>query len=150
MNTMKIKKFLHPHLLLFLLTGILFSGCFLFEEENNEPEIPDNWLEHSYLGTLTVQYTNTYPEWNESAVMDVDIDKQTGLINFSGTILSFSGETLISVDSKITRSGSWNINPLGLLINDEGTVYVQVDAQVVVNSEYRSYMLKPVTGNGNL
>jgi hypothetical protein len=148
---MKIVKFRYPHLLLLIIISFLLSGCSLFEEEvESEPDIPDNWLEHSYLGTLTVRFTNTYPEWDESATMDVDIDKVTGLVTFSGTTLSYSGETIVSPDSKITRSGNWSIDPTGLLIDDDGTVYMQVDAHVVVNSDVQRIYAKNNKGEWQL
>ena len=140
---MKTYKKTAYKLLMVLIPLIILSGCSWFvKDEPEDPDIPENWLEHSYKGTLTVNYTNTYPDWDVSATMDADIDKATGLLSFTGTTLNFSGETLVSSDSKITRSGNWSIDPTGILMADNGVVTIEVDAHVVINTDVQRIYAK--------
>jgi hypothetical protein len=148
---MKTYKSTVSRLLILFIPLLILSGCSLFEDDEPEdPEIPDNWLEHSYEGTLTVNFTNTYPEWDVSTTMDVHIDKETGLVTFSGATLNYSGETLVSADSKIIRSGNWNIDPTGTMMNDEGVTWIEVDAHVVINSDVQKIYAKTNDGTWKL
>jgi hypothetical protein len=131
LNQIRYFTFCLPLILLFL----NFS-CSKDEDE----KVPDQLLEHDYAGTMTVRYTNVYPEWDETASMEVEIDKEMGLINFEGTTLNYSGETVINNDSKIERSGSWGIDPAGRLEKDKGVITIPVDAGVtVINDIQRVY-----------
>jgi len=136
-----------------ILFAILFTACHCSEEKStNEenPMVPDNWLEHSYHGSLTVKSTNTYPEWAVSTRMNVTIDKELGLVEFEKGSLNYSGETLISPSSKIVRSGSWKISPTGRLEKDNDIVYVRVDAGVVVENDAQKLYAKNNSGEWKL
>ncbi len=61
--------------LLLIITSLILSGC---KKDNSNDMVPDNLLDNSYKGSLTVHYTNVYPAWDVSTTMDVDIDKVTG------------------------------------------------------------------------
>jgi len=109
-------------------------------EEDDIDNVPDQLLEHDYRGNLNVRYTNVYPEWDESTSMEVHIDKEVGIITFENAELNYSGENIINGDSKITRSGSWTIDPTGRLEKDGDIIYIPVDAGVnVVNDVQKLY-----------
>ncbi len=125
---------------------IMFIGC--AKKENDMA--PENWLERSYYGTLMVRYTSVYPEWDVTAQMDVVIDKELGAVTVSDATLSYSGETVIDADSKIERSGSWEMYPIGRL---EGTLddrYVFIDAGVNVMNDVQNIYTKDNQGNWQL
>jgi len=122
-------------LLLCLPVILLFLDFNCSQEEAEEDDIdnvPDQLLEHDYRGNLNVRYTNVYPEWDESTSMEVHIDKEVGIITFENAELNYSGEIIINGDSKITRSGSWTIDPTGRLEKDGDIIYIPVDAGVIV------------------
>ncbi|MDG6224458.1 MAG: hypothetical protein QCI82_02990 [Candidatus Thermoplasmatota archaeon] len=118
-----------------------FSGCIdLGSKDDGSDMAPDNWLDRSYSGTLTVRYTNVYPEWDVSTSMKVEIEKEFGTIEIDSATLTYSGETLVSPDSKIERSGSWNIGPSAFFEGDTKTPSLSVDAGItVVNDVQRIY-----------
>jgi len=109
--------------------------------------VPDPILEHDYAGFMKVRYTNTYPEWDVSTQVDVNIDKEFGLVDFGNATLNYSGETIINDDSKIERSGSWTINPSGRLEEDKGTINIPVDAGVVVVNDVQKIYARDNNGD---
>ncbi len=127
---------------------IIIACLFLTNCEKKENNLaPDNWLDRSYLGTLTVHYTSVYPQWDVSTQMDVDIDKELGAVTISGSTLNYSGETLVSDDSKIERSGSWSINPIGRLEGSSDNPIVFVDAQIFLQNDVQNIYAKDTNGN---
>lgn len=131
--------------ILLILSGLVFSGCQKKDDSNDM--VPDNWLDNSYYGTLSVHYTNLYPAWDVTATMDVDIDKTTGLVTISSTTLSYSGVTLVSADSKIERRGSWSINPTGVLTNNPDNPDLNVDAGIILQNDVQKIYAKDSKGN---
>lgn len=137
----ELLKFINRISLIFFVF-ILFQGC-----EKKESEMaPENWLDRSYYGTLTVRYTNVYPQWDVSTQMDVEIDKETGLVNISTATLNYSGETLVSADSKIERSGSWGIFPIGRLEGSLDNPTVFVDAGIILQNDVQTIYAKNTEG----
>lgn len=147
---MKKEQFFSIIIILFF--SLTTSSCFLFEDDEPKEEdmVPENWLDHSYLGTLTIRFTNVYPEWDESTQMDVEIEKELGTIEFESATLSYSGETLISDDSKIIRAGSWNIAPTGVLEGDGEIERIAVDANVLIPSDVQKIYALDNSGNWQL
>ena len=138
------------NIVLFLPVTLLCMGLSCSKNEKEDDMVPDQIQEHSYIGTLTVKNTNTYPEWDETAQVDVTIDKEMGLVTFGHTTLTYSGETIINNDAKIERSGSWTIDPTGRLEQDGDVVYVQVDAGVSVVNDIQKIYAKNNQGNWQL
>ncbi len=133
-------------LLLLLTACFLLSGC--EKKENDPPDMaPENWLDHSYAGTLKVEYTNSYPEWDVSTQMDVEIEKELGTVTISSTTLNYSGETLVSEDSKIERTGSWSINPNGELKGDIDHPDLFIDAGLITENDIQKIYAKDNSGN---
>jgi hypothetical protein len=130
-------------MLVVLFACLIFTSC----EKDNNDQTPDNWLDNSYKGSLTVRYTNVYPAWDVSTTMDVDIDKVTGLVTISSATLSYSGETLVSADSKIQRSGSWSINPTSELRDKPDNPNIYVDAGIIIQNDVQNIYAKDNSGN---
>jgi hypothetical protein len=133
--------------LLLILTSLILTGC---KKDNSNDMIPDNLLDKSYKGSLTVRYANVYPAWDVSTTMDVDVDKVTGLVTISNATLSYSGETLVSADSKIQRSGSWSINPTSELRDNADNPNIYVDAGIVIQNDVQNIYAKDNSGNWQL
>ncbi len=132
---------------LLLTIAFLLSGC---EKKSDDDSAPDDWLNNSYKGTLTVHYTNLYPAWDVSTTMDVDIDKATGLVTISNATLSYSGVTLVSADSKIERSGSWSIKPTAQLKDNPDNPNIYVDAGIQIQNDVQNIYAKDNEGNWQL
>ena len=131
--------------MLLLTTCMLFTAC---EKEEDPPDMTlEDWDEHNFSGTLTVYYTNVYPEWNVSEQMTVSIDGPLAIITISGTTLSYSGETLVSDDSKITRSGSWLIEPVSHFEGDPDDPDIFVDANITIQNDVQRIYAKDDHGN---
>jgi|GEM_PF-2013175 len=130
-------------LFLFLITG---NSC---KEKDKNDLSPENWLEHSYAGVLTVRYTSVYPEWDVSAQMDVIIDKELGAVQVESGNLYYSGETVMDEDAKIERTGNWELYPNGWLENPDDP-YVHIDAGVVVQNDVQKIYAKDNRGNWQL
>lgn len=129
-------------LLILALLTLLISGC-----HDDDSAIPDV-LDANYEGSLKVTYTNVYPPWSVSKSMDVAIEKVNGNITISSCTLSYSGDTIIDGDSKIVRSGTWQINPKGTLsFGNNNNVYIAVDAHVVVQNDVMKIYAKDNDGN---
>ena len=129
--------------LLVVLACLLFTSC---EKDKNEMA-PENWLDRSYYGTLTVRYTSVYPQWDVSISMDVVIDKELGAVTISNATLNYSGETLVSADSKIERTGSWGIFPIGRLEGNADHPQVFVDAGIIIQNDVQNIYAKDNGGN---
>jgi hypothetical protein len=138
------------NLLLLMFILLTMAAC---EKKSNDIDIemaPDNWLKNSYTGTLTVRNTNVYPEWDVSTNMNVEIEKELGTVTISSATLNYSGETIISESSKIERSGSWSLNPIGRLEGNTDNPSVYVDAAIVVQNDVQNIYAKNNSGNWQL
>lgn len=108
---------------------------------------PDPILTNDYQGHLFVQYTNTLPPWDVSTTMNVHIDKELGVVTIDNGTLSYSGDTIIQNDSRLVRSGEWAMYPIGTLMEDAGSKYMDVDAQVTVQNDVQRIYAKDNDGN---
>ena len=123
---------------------IFFSAC----KKDEAPDVPlDDWSESNYSGTLEVVYKNSYPEWNVSTQMDVSIDGPLAYILIEGATLSYSGETLVSNDSKIKRSGSWVMNPVSHFEGDMDHPTIYINAQITIQNDIQQIYAKDNNGN---
>ena len=145
-NHLKLKQ-LYILSLLLLITGLVLPGC---KKDDSNNMVPDNWLDNSYKGSLTVRYMNVYPAWDVSTTMDVEIDKVTGLVTISNATLNYSGETLVSADSKIQRCGSWSINPTSELRDKPDNPNIYVDAGIIIQNDVQNIYAKDNSGNWQL
>ena len=144
---MKRNDFLLSLIFLMFLSFLIILSCKKKEESNM---IPDPVLTNDYQGQLFVRYTNTLPPWDVSTTMDVHIDKEFGLVTINGGSLSYSGDTVINNSSRLVRSGQWSMNPTGIMMEDAGIKYIDVDAQVTVQNDVQRIYAKNNEGNWQL
>lgn len=143
MNTRCFNKSFRISVIIFL-AFMLIAGC-----KKKQPNmVPDPILTNDYKGSLTVESTNTLPPWSVSTTMNVDIDKELGVVTIANSILSYSGDTIMG-DSRLQRTGEWAIYPTAILMGDTDNPRIDVDAGVVVQNDVQKiYAL--VDGNWQL
>ncbi len=137
-----------PKLYLLLLSGLLLflagmqeTGC---KKDNND----DPALEQSYWGTLTVTWKSSYPSWDVTASMGVEISAERVIVIEPGTLL-YSGEKMVSDDSKLTRNGWWDMSPTGKMVDnvDQWGTYIYIDAHIMVMEDVTRVYAKDNYGN---
>jgi hypothetical protein len=141
---MKKNDLLLSLIFLMFLSFLFMLGCKKKEAPNM---IPDPVLTNDYQGQLYVRYTSTLPPWDVSTTMNVHIAKDLGVVTIDGGTLSYSGDTIINGDSRLVRSGEWAMNPNGILMEDAGRKYIDVDAQVTVQNDIQRIYAKDNDGN---
>ena len=134
------------HLLIILLASLLVFSC---KKDKDKPiPVPDPVLESSYDGTLVVQFINTIPPWNETSIgMEVFIDGEFGVVDIADGSLAYTGDTIINNDSRIERTGFWNMYPLGSLRTEGGIDYLDVNAQIIVVGDVQHVYAKDNNDN---
>ncbi|RLD70406.1 MAG: hypothetical protein DRI87_08405 [Bacteroidetes bacterium] len=131
-------------LLIIFLIYFIFTDC---QKKEKTVPVPDPVLENDYEGSLDLKFTNVFPPWSVSTRMRVHIDKDLGIIDVENCTLSYSGDTIINDDSKIERTGQWEIIPIGSLMADEGVDYIKIDAQISVQNDVQRIYGKDNNGN---
>lgn len=120
-----------------LIICLLASGC------SKEEDV----FEEDYDGLLTVEYINTFPDWTVSTDMEITIFR-TGEVVISSGIISYSGEYVLEGgDSKITRSGSWQLAPAGHVTTTGGITYIVVEPNITVVNDITTIYAKDNYGN---
>jgi len=120
-------------------------------KEKEEPNmVPDPILTNDYQGQLYVRYTSTLPPWDVSTTMDVHIAKDLGVVTINSGSLSYSGDTIIDNSSRLVRSRQWSMSPNGILMEDAGRKYIDVDARVTVQNDIQRIYAKDNEGNWQL
>ena len=145
---MKTKIYFNQLANLFII--LILSSCMILtncKEKEESNMIPDPVLENDYVGSLHIEYTNAFPQWSVSTSMMVHIDKDLGIIDIDNCTLSYSGETIINDDSKIVRSGQWEIIPVGTLMQDAGRNYIDINANVIVQNDVQRIYAKDNNNN---
>jgi len=126
---------------------LVFFFCILFLsiscKKDNDLN-PSDALENGYSGTLTVDFTNVLPPFDVSGEVSAEINKQTGEIIFGTTSLTYSGDTIIEDDSKYSRSGTWEINPVGTLSETDKDIIDFDGGITVVNDIQKLYVLNDI------
>jgi hypothetical protein len=118
------------------------------QEENDIPAV-DEVFDHNYVGFLSINFTNQIPEFSVEETMEVEINT-FGLVNINSGTLDYYGETLVSDDSKIERSGQWTMDPTGILMTEGGVNYVKVDAHITINYDNQKVYAKNNQGQWQL
>lgn len=88
-------------------------------------------LNNSYTGFLSLRFTNTFPSFDETTQVDVDIDK-SGNVTFGSGTLTYSGDDN-NGQARIVRNGTLQLNPTGYYFNNSGEDYIGVDENTTVN-----------------
>jgi predicted outer membrane repeat protein len=82
-------------------------------------------------GYLKVEFSCTYPVWSVQSVMNVDVNPDGNIQIGTGT-LQYSGEVETD-ESKYTRSGMWQLFPVGVVENDVNETYVVINPEISVD-----------------
>ena len=94
-------------------------------------------LSNEYTGFLQLRFTNTYPSFDETTQVDVDIDKY-GNVTFGTGTLTYSGDNN-NGQSRIVRNGTLQLNPSGYYFDNNGEDYIGVDENTTVNENMIVY-----------
>ncbi|MBN1952938.1 MAG: hypothetical protein JW801_17165 [Bacteroidales bacterium] len=92
-------------------------------------------FDKDYSGFLHVHYTSTYPEWDVETQVSATIVGDSALIHFGTGLLIYSGETMVSDDSRIIREGEWALIPTGELVQAGTVINIEVDGGVTVQND---------------
>ena len=124
-----------------LLAGLMLTFC----KKDNED---DPVFEESYWGTLTVNWKSTYPPWDVTSSMGVEISEERVIVIEPNTLL-YSGEKLVSDDSKLTRNGWWDMSPTGEMVDnvDQWGSYIYINANIMVMEDVTRVYAKDNYGN---
>ena len=94
-------------------------------------------LSNDYTGFLQLRITNTYPSFDETTQVDVDINKY-GQVTFGTGTLSYSGDDN-NGQSRIVRNGTLQLNPTGYYFDNSGEDYIGVDENTTINENMIVY-----------
>ena len=94
-------------------------------------------LSNEYSGFLRLRFTNTYPSFDETTQVDVDINKY-GQVTFGTGTLSYSGDDN-NGQSRIVRNGTLQLNPTGYYFDNSGEDYIGVDENTTINENMIVY-----------
>jgi hypothetical protein len=95
-------------------------------------------LDNNYTGTLYLRFTNTFPEFDESTQVAVEIDKYGGVTFGTGT-LSYEGED-DNGQSKLKRSGTLTLAPYGNVFHANGDIIIEVDENTSFNERFQQWV----------
>ena len=95
-------------------------------------------LNNAYTGFLSLRLTNTFPSFDETTQVDVDINKY-GEVTFGTGTLSYSGDDN-NGQSRIVRNGTIQLNPTGYYFNNNGEDYIGVDENATINENMVVYI----------
>jgi hypothetical protein len=95
-------------------------------------------LNNAYTGFLSLRITNTFPSFDETTQVDVDINKY-GEVTFGTGTLSYSGDDN-NGQSRIVRNGTIQLNPTGYYFNNNGEDYIGVDENATINENMVVYI----------
>jgi hypothetical protein len=93
--------------------------------------------DNNYVGTLTLNYTNDLPAFNETAHVDVEIDKY-GKVTFSSGTLNYEGYDTRG-DFRIKRTGTVTINPNGYYFYEKGVNWLGIKECASFNENFISW-----------
>lgn len=94
-------------------------------------------LSNEYSGFLQLRFTNTYPTFDETAQVDVTINKY-GEVTFGTGTLSYSGDDN-NGQSRIVRNGTIQLNPTGYYFDNNGADFIGVDENATINENLIVY-----------
>ena len=94
-------------------------------------------LSNEYTGFLQLRFTNTYPSFDETTQVDVDINKY-GEVTFGTGTLSYSGDDN-NGQSRIVRNGTIQLNPSGYYFDNSGADFIGVDENATINEHMIVY-----------
>jgi len=126
-----MKKTMKYKYLIFTVLVIFTLSCKKDKDEENDVDL----LSTNYSGHMEIYFSNTYPPFSASTQVEATIDKDLEVILFETGTLSYSGDTIIDGDSRITRAGNWIIEPVGFLVKAGDDIRIDVDAGITIVSD---------------
>jgi len=108
---------------------IMFFGCGGSGGDggNDNTDGPGTGDQHTHLGgSLSLRITNKIPPFDETTKVDVDISK-TGKVTFGSGTLTFDSEAPLGGGGKIRRTGTYILNPKGVLTTCNGEECLSVN-----------------------
>lgn len=119
---------------MFVAILLAMPGC---GGSNNATGPEPGVLDNSYTGTLHLNFSNVFPEFDESSSVSVEVDKQGNMTFGTGT-LNYSGED-DNGEMKIKRTGTLTIAPNGEYINEAGNEHFAVNENTIVNEHMQTW-----------
>jgi hypothetical protein len=123
-----------PKLFIVILTVLLI---FLISCSEEEPTGPPQVFVAEYNGFLKLTFTSQFPSFNESAQVDVHIDKY-GKATFGTGTLSYNADDN-NGQSRIVRIGTLSLNPKGSHFVSNGEDYLEVNENTTINENMIVY-----------
>lgn len=108
------------------------------EYSNIVVSVTGSILDNDYTGTLYLRFTNTFPEFDESTQVAVEIDKYGGVTFETGT-LSYEGEDQ-DEQVRIRRSGTLTLAPYGNVFHANGDIIIEVDENTSFNERFQQWV----------
>jgi len=103
------------------------------ENDNDNDTISPGVFNNAHQGQLLLLFSNTFPEFSETAIVDVHIDKE-GNMEFSSGGLQYSAED-DNGQSKIKREGELIIMPNGNYFLQDDNVFLAVDENTMLTEK---------------
>lgn len=94
-------------------------------------------LSNGYSGFLKLRFTNTFPAFDETAQVDVTINKY-GEVTFGSGTLTYNADDN-NGQARIIRNGTLQLNPTGYYFDNSGEDYIGVDENTIVNENMIVY-----------
>jgi hypothetical protein len=101
--------------------------------EDDQPEVPDPILDRDYRGTLRLQFTNSFPAFDETADCEVYVDHVVGIISIDPGTLDYIGDETDASGLRMRRDGTLSMIPRGWFEEIAGVIYVQVSEDTSVS-----------------
>lgn len=123
-------------LLILVIAGLILNpGCKKKSDDNNPDDTLSPFvLTSDYTGTLSLLFNNTFPEFEETASVTVEVDKE-GKMTFGYGSLNYFGEN-DDGQVKIKREGLLIISPNGEYFMNGDKVYFAVDENTDMIEEF--------------
>ena len=125
-------------------TGIDFKAKITSVLDNSITDFSDSGfvalglvLTNEYSGFLQLRFTNTYPAFDETTQVDVDIDKY-GKVTFGTGTLTYNADDN-NGQSRIVRNGTIQLNPTGYYFDNNGADFIGVDENATITENMIVY-----------
>ena len=114
-------------LLILALHSLILLSC---SKDEQNPTEPPQVLSHDHMGFLQLRFTNTFPAFDETAQVDVTIDKY-GKVTFGTGTLTYNADDN-NGQARIVRVGTLSLNPKGSHFVSNGEDYIGVDENTTI------------------
>jgi len=123
-------------LLVLLAAAVIFAGdsCKKKTDEEQNPDDNEILLPSEYEGTLYLLFTNTFPQFESSTTLPVEVNEYGHMVFGIGE-LQYSGEG-VNGEVKMRRAGELILAPNGEAFKDEGKIYFAVDENTTVEETF--------------